>query len=145
MHHVVPHSMLVTTGAASSSAAELLLWLVPIAASILVLAFIDHAVAALRAALQRRRAARERPGSNPLRPLPVGSFEEIAGRPTPCRCGATQHKVFEGPAPAKLLRLWLVIEACPTCGERQRTYFDVTRARGNAPRVGAPPLTPVPR
>lgn len=116
-----------------------------IGVAIVVLAVADRAATSLRAELKRRHEARRAPGSTPLHPLVVQSFDEIFELShTRCSCDNEPKVVFEGPTSSNKRKLWLVIQICPRCDRRFQTYYDVTNA-SDTPPLASPPITPAPR
>lgn len=128
------------------STREEFLWVAaPFLASVLILLFVERWVRALRKSIKKHREARERPGSSPLHPLQVSSFEEVlhctARR---CSCGAMPKLVYEGSTTSRQRKLRLMIEICPRCDNRLKTYYDVTEVADARP-ISPPPATPAPR
>lgn len=130
----------------SPSPAQDVLWLLGVvSASVVVLALADRSISALREALRLRMEARQKPGSTPLHPVVVRSFDEVFRlNTTKCPCDSSPRVVFEGATTSNHLKLWLVIQICPRCDRRFQTYYDVTNASDHPP-LGSPPVTPAPR
>ena len=100
----------------------------------------------LRQALKRRKEAREQPGSSPLHPLHVTSLEQVLHNTARrCNCGALPKVVYEGSTTSRHRKLRLMIEMCPDCESRIRTYYDITEVLDALPMGSAPPHTPAPR
>ncbi len=128
-----------------ASAVDVLWILGVVVAAILVLALADRGVTALRAEFKKRREARRTPGSTPLHPLAVRSYNEVFKLNTSkCICDTAPKVVFEGATTSHQRKLWLVIQICPHCDRRFQTYYDVTNVSDTPPLV-SPPVTPAPR
>lgn len=131
-------------GSANNSTRELLWLLGVVVAALLILAMADRASSTLRALLKSRREAHRTPGSSPLHPINVASYDEVFRRRTgKCVCDSAPKVVFEGATTSNQRRLWLVIQICPACDRRMQTYYDVTRAKDTP--LGSAPVTPAPR
>jgi rubredoxin len=77
----------------------------------------------------RSRTARQRPGANLQRAVPVTRFDEIdavlEGRL--CRCGAPLRSAGETSRVSGNRRFRVVRILCPECERDEKVYFDVTR------------------
>ncbi len=129
----------------SPTVTETIEWFGVIGVAIVVLAVADRAAASLRAEVKRRREASRTPGSTPLHPLVVRSYDEIfKASNARCSCNNEPKVVFEGATTSHHRKLWLVIQICPRCERRFQTYYDVTDAV-DPPPLASPPITPAPR